>query len=71
MGRAPVVAPEDRLPNTAGWLKTIFDGHAQVAKGLKLQLPIFVMTSDRTHIGTTYSPICSTAIRCSMSSKLA
>jgi alpha-beta hydrolase superfamily lysophospholipase len=48
--------PRIAFPNTAGWLKTIFDGHAQVAKGLKLQLPIFVMTSDRTHIGTTYSP---------------
>ncbi|MEG2578971.1 MAG: alpha/beta hydrolase, partial [Glutamicibacter sp.] len=27
-----------------------------VAKGLKLQQPIFVLTSDRTHIGTSYSP---------------
>ncbi|WP_190265124.1 alpha/beta hydrolase [Glutamicibacter nicotianae] len=48
--------PRVAFPNTAGWLKTIFDGHALVAKGLKLQQPIFVLTSDRTHIGTTYSP---------------
>lgn len=48
--------PRLAFPNTAGWLKTIFDGHALVAKGLGLKLPILVMTSDRTHIGATYSP---------------
>lgn len=48
--------PRIAFPNTAGWLKTIFDGHALVAKGLKLQVPIFVLTSDRTQIGAVYSP---------------
>ncbi|WP_334123482.1 alpha/beta hydrolase [Glutamicibacter sp.] len=48
--------PRLAFPNTAGWLKTIFEGHAQVVKGLNLRLPILVMTSDRTHIGTAYSP---------------
>ncbi|WP_165477264.1 alpha/beta hydrolase [Arthrobacter sp. S41] len=48
--------PRLAFPNTAGWLKTIFEGHAMVAKGLGLKLPILVMTSDRTRIGTSYSP---------------
>jgi len=48
--------PRLAFPNTAGWLKTIFEGHAMVAKGLGLKLPVLVMTSDRTHIGASYSP---------------
>ncbi|MBF6671738.1 alpha/beta hydrolase [Glutamicibacter halophytocola] len=48
--------PRLAFPNTAGWLKAIFDGHAHVAKGMDLRLPILVMTSDKTHIGTSYSP---------------
>ncbi len=47
--------PTFAFPSTAGWLHTILEGHAQVARGLDLNLPILVMTSKHSHFSTAYS----------------
>ncbi|MDR4532787.1 alpha/beta hydrolase [Glutamicibacter sp. PS] len=47
--------PMKAFPATAGWLSTVLEGHAVIAKGLALELPIFVATSKRTHFSLQYA----------------
>jgi len=40
--------PSPFFPVRAGWLQAILIGHAQVARGLRLDIPILMAASDRT-----------------------
>ncbi|NAZ15717.1 alpha/beta fold hydrolase [Glutamicibacter soli] len=51
----PIWRPTLAFPTTAGWLHTILKGHAQVARGLNLSLPILMLTSKTSHFSTSYS----------------
>lgn len=53
----PIWRPAYAFPSTAGWLHTILEGHAQVAKGLNLSIPILLLTSKESHLSTTYSAV--------------
>lgn len=44
----PAWRPEKSMPVTAGWLKAIVDGHAQVAAGLAIDAPVGVVLSARS-----------------------
>ncbi len=43
------------FPIRAGWLSAVLNGHAQVAKGLNMDLPVLVMTSARSDITETWN----------------
>ncbi|WP_313813764.1 alpha/beta hydrolase [Glutamicibacter sp.] len=51
----PIWRPAFAFPSTAGWLHTILEGHAQIAKGLSLSIPVLLLTSNESHLSTTYS----------------
>lgn len=46
----PQWRPEYAFPVRAGWLNAVLAGHAQIARGLHLDLPIVVMGSSRSLI---------------------
>lgn len=52
----PVWRPRNAFPVTAGWISAVLAGHAAVAKGLDIRVPVLVMTSDKTHLGTQFEP---------------
>ena len=52
----PIWRPTLAFPSTAGWLHTILEGHALVAKGLGITIPILTLTSDQSHLSTSYNP---------------
>ncbi|QJC21268.1 alpha/beta hydrolase [Arcanobacterium buesumense] len=43
------------FPIRAGWLSAVLHGHAQVAKGLQMDLPVLVLTSARSEITNTWN----------------
>lgn len=47
--------PNPMFAVTAGWLHAIMEGHAQVAAGLDLQIPILMMASAKSHIRPRWS----------------
>lgn len=53
----PLWRPRYAFKPTTGWLKTVLDGHATVAKGLELDQPILVLTSGQSHFGTAFDPL--------------
>lgn len=52
----PVWRPRNAFPVTAGWISAVLAGHAAVARGLDIRVPVLVMTSDKTHLGTQFEP---------------
>ncbi|PQZ93856.1 lysophospholipase [Arthrobacter sp. MYb227] len=46
--------PPVSFPPTAGWMTAILAGHRLVAKGLDIKIPILVLTSRTTHLGTSF-----------------
>ncbi len=40
--------PERGFPAYAGWIRAVRDGHAEVARGLDITVPVLVMHSDRS-----------------------
>ncbi|QCU78016.1 alpha/beta hydrolase [Citricoccus sp. SGAir0253] len=51
----PLWRPQLSFEVPGGWLQAVMAGHAQVAAGLGLAEPIYVMLSDRTVFGTRWS----------------
>jgi alpha-beta hydrolase superfamily lysophospholipase len=47
--------PEQSTPVTPGWLNAVVGGHAQVAAGLDIQIPIYLMLSKRFSAPTRWS----------------
>lgn len=47
--------PSPMFAVRAGWLKAILAGHAAVAEGLELEIPILMMASARSHIRPLWS----------------
>lgn len=52
----PIWRPRHAFPVTAGWITAVLAGHAEVNHGLDIKAPVLVMTSDRTHLGTSFEP---------------
>lgn len=51
----PVWRPRHSFEVPSGWLQAVMAGHAQVAAGLGLTIPVYVMLSDRTVFGTRWA----------------
>lgn len=49
--------PRNAFRPTAGWLRTVLEGHARVAKGLGLRQPVLVLTSEQSHFATAYTAL--------------
>ena len=47
--------PEQTMPVHSGWLNAVLEGHATVAKGLGIGIPVCVLLSARTGIPTRWS----------------
>ena len=47
--------PSPMFPVRAGWLKAIMKGHASVADGLNIQIPVLMMASAKSHIWPRWS----------------
>ncbi len=47
--------PEQTMPVTAGWLKAVVEGHAIVARGLSIGIPICVLLSARSAVPARWS----------------
>lgn len=47
--------PTPTFPVRAGWLNAIIAGHATVARGLAIEVPIVLLASARTHINPRWS----------------
>jgi alpha-beta hydrolase superfamily lysophospholipase len=46
--------PPLAFPVRAGWLSAVFAGHAQVARGLMLEMPVLVLTSTTSANGMVW-----------------
>lgn len=46
--------PPVAFPATAGWITAILAGHRKVARGLNVKIPVLVLTSRSTHLGTSF-----------------
>lgn len=51
----PAWRPARSFPFRAGWIKAVLNGHAQVAKGLHIDVPILMLLSERTLIQADWS----------------
>lgn len=51
----PVWRPAGSFPFRAGWIKAVLNGHAQVSKGLRIDVPILMLLSERTLIQADWS----------------
>jgi alpha-beta hydrolase superfamily lysophospholipase len=51
----PLWRPRHSFEVPGGWLQAVMTGHAQVASGLGLTEPVYVMLSDRTVFGTRWA----------------
>jgi alpha-beta hydrolase superfamily lysophospholipase len=47
--------PVPSFPVRAGWLAAILAGHAEVARGLHIRVPVLMLASDRTVISPRWS----------------
>ncbi len=47
--------PARSIPIRPGWLLAILRGHHKVAEGLAIDVPVLVLTSDRSHLGAVWS----------------
>jgi alpha-beta hydrolase superfamily lysophospholipase len=50
----PLWRPQIAFPVTAGWITAVMAGHREVARGLDIRIPILVLTSKTTHLGTSF-----------------
>jgi alpha-beta hydrolase superfamily lysophospholipase len=50
----PVWRPAVSFPVTAGWITAVMAGHREVAKGLDIDVPVLVLTSKTSHLGTGF-----------------
>ena len=50
----PKLRPPESFPVRAGWLSAIWEGQSKVAKGLKLEIPVLVMSSTRSMNGSVW-----------------
>ncbi|GMA90805.1 alpha/beta hydrolase [Homoserinibacter gongjuensis] len=48
--------PERGFPVHSAWLDAVLDGHARVADGLDIGVPVLVMLSSRSWLQTSWSP---------------
>lgn len=53
----PLWRPRHAFRPTVGWMRTVLEAHAKVAKGLDLELPVLVLTSAQSHFGASYDPL--------------
>lgn len=53
----PLWRPRFAFNPTTGWLKTVLEGHARVAKGLDIQQPIMVLTSEQSYFSAAYDQL--------------
>jgi alpha-beta hydrolase superfamily lysophospholipase len=47
--------PAYSMPVRPGWLLAMLSGHATVAAGLSIDVPILVLTSNRSHLSAMWS----------------
>ncbi|RZU61372.1 alpha/beta hydrolase [Zhihengliuella halotolerans] len=52
----PLWRPRFAFPIRAGWMAAVLEGHARVAAGLDIRVPVLVLTSDHTVITTRFTP---------------
>lgn len=52
----PTWRPANSFPLRAGWIKAVLNGHAQVSKGLHIDVPVLMLLSERTLIQADWSP---------------
>ncbi|WP_180967293.1 alpha/beta hydrolase [Zhihengliuella halotolerans] len=52
----PLWRPRFAFPIRAGWMAAVLEGHARVAAGLNIRVPVLVLTSDHTVITTRFTP---------------
>lgn len=50
----PLWRPQVAFAPTAGWITAILAGHKEVSRGLHVKIPILVLTSRSTHLGTSF-----------------
>ncbi|WP_411733852.1 alpha/beta hydrolase [Paeniglutamicibacter sp.] len=46
--------PQISFPATAGWITAVMAGHREVARGLDIKVPVLVLTSKTSHLGTSF-----------------
>jgi alpha-beta hydrolase superfamily lysophospholipase len=51
--------PLESMPVFAGWLRAVRRGHARAHRGLDIQAPVLVLTSDRSGHPKEYDDVCS------------
>lgn len=53
--------PPHSAPITAGWIKAVLDGHAHVAEGLSIDIPICTLLSTKSAVPTKWSEMLTSA----------
>ncbi|MCC3293336.1 alpha/beta hydrolase [Arthrobacter sp. zg-Y411] len=53
----PAWRPPFSFPVRAGWIKAVLAGHAQVARGLDIRVPVLLMASAASTIAPTWNPL--------------
>lgn len=50
----PLWRPAVAFPVTAGWITAVMAGHREVSRGLDIKVPVLVLTSKTSHLGTAF-----------------
>ncbi|OIH84393.1 hypothetical protein BLJ79_12385 [Arthrobacter sp. UCD-GKA] len=50
----PLWRPAVAFPVTAGWITAVMAGHREVSRGLDIKVPVLVLTSKTSHLGTNF-----------------
>ncbi len=51
----PVMRPPSSWPIRAGWIRAVLNGHAQVARGLDIQVPILLLASTTSTVAVSWN----------------
>ena len=51
----PLLRPPTSFPIRAGWITAVLNGHAQVARGLDIQVPILLLASATSTVGVSWN----------------
>ncbi|WP_313771008.1 alpha/beta fold hydrolase [Arthrobacter zhaoxinii] len=53
----PQWRPPFSFPVRAGWIKAVLAGHARVARGLDIRVPVLLLASAASTISPTWNPL--------------